>query len=195
MIDNTSQRKLAYVQRLILLNFKLSFITDNYYHHVLIFKIDDWEYYWSRVNFILFFHIFQIQLLAYNLEKCLHLVVIPRITTNNLSHMDLDTCIFGILEPQCVGSQSNPCFLKLLQANIPKTWDNQSTNPVHLSSNRGKYQIFGIFPPINHFISQKLKPTPNIQDWTPALQQISQIIQGIPYSYRHLLNWQCWDWY
>ena len=125
------------------------------------------------------FPFFEIKLLAYSLEKCLHLVVRSR-TTTKTSHTDLDTYIWHIW-PQHVGSQSNPCFSQLLQTNIPKTQDNRLQIQFI-------YHPFGIFPPINHFILQKLKPTSNIWDWMPALQQISQIIQGIPYSYRHLLN-------
>ena len=139
------------------------------------------------------FPFFQIKLLAYSLEKCLHLVVRPR-TTTKTSHTWTWTLIFGIFGHNMLAASLIHVFLKTLTGEYPKNSGQSTTNPVHLSSMEENTK-FGIFPPINHFISQKLKPTPNIQDWTPALQQISQIIQGIPYSYRHLLNWQCWDQY
>ena len=139
------------------------------------------------------FPFFQIKLLAYSLEKCLHLVVGPR-TTNKTSHTWTWTLIFGIFGHNMLAASLIHVFLNSYRQISKKlgTIDYKSSSSI---IHGVKYRILRIFPPINHFISQKLNPTPNIQDWTPALQQISQIIQGIPYSYRHLLNQQCWDQY
>ena len=84
-IDNTSRRKLPHIQRLILLNYYFNSFTDI---PVITFscKYATGQYYWSQIKFYFIFTFFQTQLLAYNLEKCLHLVLTPRFTTRQLTH-------------------------------------------------------------------------------------------------------------
>ena len=51
------------------------------------------------------------------------------------------------------------------------------------------------FPTCQLCLFLELKPNPNIQDQTPTIQPVSKIILGIPYSYRYLFNWQCYNQY
>ena len=155
------------------------------------------QYYWSCIYFILFLLFFQTQLLAYNLEKCLHLVLIPRSITRQLTH-GCRCPDFGILNCITMVAKSKSMFSLLLQVNIPNNRDNLPQIQHFLSPNEGIPQIFTIFGTFPIYLTSFLvesKPNPNIRDWTPTLQQISQIIQGIHFSYRHLLNWQYWDRY
>ena len=54
-IDNTSLRKLAHIQRLILLNSCFIFLTDITVG-TLFLQYATGQYYWSKINFILFLH-------------------------------------------------------------------------------------------------------------------------------------------
>ena len=110
----------------------------------------------------------------------------------------MQTSDFDILNRIVMVAKSKSMFSLLLQANIPNNWDNLPQIQHFLSPNKGISWVFTIFRTFSIYLTVLLvepKPEPNIQDWAPTLQQISQIIQGIHYSYRHLLNWQCWDWY
>ena len=155
------------------------------------------KYYWSSIN-LFYFYIFPDTVLAYNLEKCLHLVVIPRITTKQLTH-GCRHLYFWHIGPQCDGSQSNPCFLYsyrqiswIIQDNWPQIQHYLSPKWRNIPNICNNWNLFLSCLTI---LFVESKPTPNIWDWTPILQQISQIIQSIHCSYRHLLNWQCWDQY
>ena len=82
-MDNTSLRKLAHIQKLILLNSCYIFLTDT--------PVGTFSYNMRPVSttgpkiyFILFLHFSRTQLLADNLEKCLHLVLALRFTTRQL---------------------------------------------------------------------------------------------------------------
>ena len=82
-------------------------------------------------------------------------------------------------------------FSILLQVNTPNNQDNLPQIQHILSPTKGIPRIFTIFRTISIYLRVFLvesKPNMNIQDWTPTLQQISQIIQGIHFSYRHLLK-------
>ena len=137
------------------------------------------------------FTFFQTQLLAYNLEKCLHLVFTPRSTTRQLMHGQMTN--FGIVNCIMVGAKSKSMLSLFLQANTPNNRDNLPQIHHFLSPTKGIPQIFTIFRTISIYLRDFLvesKPNTNIRDWTPTLQQTSQIIQGIHFSYRHLLNQQ-----
>ena len=103
----------------------------------------------------------------------------------------MQTSDFGTLNHIAMVAKSKSMFSLLLQANIPNNWDNLPQIQHLLSPNEGIPRIFtivGTFPIYLTVLLVELKPNPNIWDWTPTLQQFSQIIQGIHYSYRHLLN-------
>ena len=140
-------------------------------------------------KFILFyFYIFQTLLLAYNLEKCLHLVLAPRSATRQILAQ----------WTSMAGAKSKSMFSLSLQMNTPNNQDNLPQIKHLLSPTKGIPRIFTIFETISIYLRVFLvesKPNPNIWEWTPTLQQFSQIIQGIHSSYRHLLNQQCWEWY
>ena len=86
LLDNTSQRKLAHIQRLILLNYYFNSITDT--PVITLFSHNMQPVSTTGLKLILFYFyiFFQTQLLAYNLEKYLHLVLAPRSTTIQLTH-------------------------------------------------------------------------------------------------------------
>ena len=84
-------------------------------------------------------------------------------------------------------------FSLLLQMNTLNNWDNLPQIQHFLSPTKGIPQIFAMFGTISIYLIVflvELKPNLNIQDWIPTLQQISQVIQGIHFSYRHLLKQQ-----
>ena len=98
---------------------------------------------------------------------------------------------FGIVNHIATVAKSKPMFSLSLQMNIPNNWDNLPQIQHFLSPTKGIPQIFATFETISIYLRVflvELKPNPNIQDWTPTLQQFSEIIQGIHFSYRHLLN-------
>ena len=110
------------------------------------------------------------------------------------THTWMQTSDFGMLNHMVMVAKSKSMFSLLLQVNIPNNWDNLPQIQHFLSPNKGIPQIFvilGTFPIYLTILLVELKPNPNIRDWTPTLQQISQLIQGTHYSYRHLLNQQC----
>ena len=110
------------------------------------------------------------------------------------THTWMQMTKFGILNHIVMVAKSKPMFSLLLQANIPNNRDNLPQTQQFLSPNEGIPQIFAIFGTVPIYLTVFLvesKLTPNIWDWTPTLPQISQIIQGIHLSYRHLLNQQC----
>ena len=107
------------------------------------------------------------------------------------THTWMQTSDFGILSCIATVAKSKSMFSLLLQANIPNNWDNLPQIQHLLSPNEGIpriFAIFGTFPIYLTVLLVESKPNPNTRDWTPTLQQISKIIQGIHYSYRHLLN-------
>ena len=85
LLDNTSQRKLAHIQRLILLNFYFNSITDITVSTFPLAICDRSVLLVSNLFYFIFIF-FQTQLLAYNLEKYLLLVLAPRFTTRQLTH-------------------------------------------------------------------------------------------------------------
>ena len=104
---------------------------------------------------------------------------------------------FGIVNCIAMVAKSKSMFSILLQVNTPNNQNNLPQIQHFLSPTKGIPQIFAIFGTIFIYLRVflvELKPNLNIQDWTPRLQQISQIIQGIHFSYRHLLKWQYQDW-
>ena len=191
MIDDTSLRKLAHIQRLILLN---SFYNLYYRYHCRHLSYNIWPGSTTgpEIYFYFIFTFFQTQLLAYSLEKCLHLVLAPRIH-HETTHTWTQTADFGIVNRIAMVAKSKSMFSIFLQMNIPNNQDNLPQIQHFLSSTKGIPQIFAIFGTIPIYLMVFLvesKPNPNIRDWTPTLQQISQVIQGIHFSYRHLLTWQ-----
>ena len=85
-VDNTSQRKLAHIQRLILLNYCFNPLTDITVSTLFLANMRPVSTTGLKVNFILVLHFSRHWLLAYNLEKYLHLVPTPRSTTKQLTH-------------------------------------------------------------------------------------------------------------
>ena len=59
LLDNTSQRKLAHIQRLILLNYYFNSITDITVSTLFPWQYATGQYYWSQINFILFLYFFR----------------------------------------------------------------------------------------------------------------------------------------
>ena len=111
---------------------------------------------------LILFSIFQIQLLAYNLEKCLHLVVAPRNITQQLTH-GYRHLFFWHIELHCDGSQSNIHVFSLLTGEYPKTQDNWHTNQhiYHQMREYPKYlQYSECFPPICtvHIVETEANP-------------------------------------
>ena len=86
LLDNTSQRNLAHIQRLILLNYYFNSITDTTVSTFFLGNIRPVSTTSPKVIFYFIFTFFQTQLLAYNLEKYLQLVLTPRSTTIQLTH-------------------------------------------------------------------------------------------------------------
>ena len=85
LLDNTSQRKLAHIQRLILLNYYFNSITDIPVGTFSL-AICDQSVLLVPNLFYLILHFSRTQLLACSLEKYLHLVLAPRSTTIQLKH-------------------------------------------------------------------------------------------------------------
>ena len=102
LLDITSQRKLAHIQRFILLNCHFNSITDIPVITCPLAYATS-QYYRSQNLFILFLHFSRTQLLAYSLEKYLHLVLAPRSTTVQLTHGCKQQ--FWHVEPHCDGHQ------------------------------------------------------------------------------------------
>ena len=81
---------------------------------------------------------------------------------------------FGIVNHIMVGAKSKPMFSLFLQMNTLNNRDNLSQIRHFLSPTKGIPQIFAIFKTISIYLRVFLvesKPNPNIQDWTPTLQQ------------------------
>ena len=114
--------------------FTIFFITDNSCQHTLS-TIYDWEVL-LVLYFILFFTFFQTQLLAYNLEKGLHLVVIPRIITRQLTH-GCKHLILAYWTALRLVAKSKSMFSLLLQVNIPNNQGQSTTNPAFTITKRG----------------------------------------------------------
>ena len=95
LLDNTSQRKLAHIQRLILLNYYFNSITD------IPVGTFPWQYatsqyYWSRINFYFIFTFFQNTVVSMQLRK------IPTLGSHTkihhyTAHTWTQTTIVGIL--------------------------------------------------------------------------------------------------
>ena len=100
LLDNTLQRKLAHIQRLILLNYYLISITDITVSTLFLAMCDSSVLLVSNLFYFIFIF-FQTHLLAYNSEKYLHLVLTPRSTTTQLTHGRKQQ--FWHIEPHCNG--------------------------------------------------------------------------------------------
>ena len=74
LLDITSQRKLAHIQRLILRNYHFNSITDNTCRHLSLGNMWAVSTTGPKVILLLFLYFSRTQLLAYSLEKYLHLV-------------------------------------------------------------------------------------------------------------------------
>ena len=86
LLDITSQRKLAHIQRLILLNLHFKSITRYTCRHLSLGNMRPVSTTGPKVYFILFLYFSRTQLLAYSLEKYQYLVLAPRPTTIQLTH-------------------------------------------------------------------------------------------------------------
>ena len=102
-LDNSSYRKLAHIQRLILLNYYLNSFTDSTVGTCSLAICDQSVLLVPKQFLNLFLHFFQTQLLACSLEKYLHLVLAPRSTTIQLTHGHEQQ--FWHVEPHCDGHQ------------------------------------------------------------------------------------------
>ena len=99
------------------------------------------------------------------------------------------------IELHCDSRQvkSNSCFL-ILQTNNPNNRDNLPQIQQSLSPTRGITRIFAILEPFPTYTINSLVETRRITrifGIGHQLHRLSQIIQSIHYSYRHLLNRQC----
>ena len=82
--------------------------------------------------------------------------------------------------------------------NNPNNRENLPQIQQFLSPTRGITRIFAIFEPFPTYIISSLVETCQITQIFGIghqLRRFSQIIQSIHYSYRHLLNQQCSEWY
>ena len=111
------------------------------------------QYYRSQINFILFLYFSRTQLLAYSLEKYLHLVLAPR-----------------------------SCFL-ILQTNNPNNRDNLPQIQQFLSPTRGITQIFAIFKPFpTYTISFLVETTQITQIFGIGHQPYSNVSNNTEYT-------------
>ena len=101
--------------------------------------------------FSLFSHFFQTQLLAYNLEKYLHLVLAPRFTTKQLTHGCEQQFLAYQTALQRLPSLNQIHVFSSFQMNNPNNRDN--------------------LPQIQHFLS----PTKGIPEYSQYLKQFPPI--------------------
>ena len=148
-----------------------------------------------KVILFLFLHFSRTQLLAYSLEKYLYLVLTPRSTTVQLTLDANDNlaCWTALWQ--------SPSLIKfmflILQMNNPNNRENLPQIQQFLSPTRGITRI-SQYSNHSHLYHKFLVEThwiTRIFGIGHQLHRFSQIIQSIHYSYRHLLNRQCWEWY
>ena len=136
-------------------------------------------------------------MLAHSLEKYQYLVLAPRSTTIQLTHGRERQ--FGMLNCIATVVKSNQIHVFLiLQTNNSNNRDNRPQIQQILSPTRGITRIFAIFKPFPTYTISSLVETHRITrifGIGHQLRRFSQIIQSIHYSYRHLLNRQCSEWY
>ena len=101
LLDTTSQRKLAHIQRLILLNCHFKFYYRYTCHHLSLGNMRPVSTTVPKVILLLFLYFSRTQLLACSLEKYLHLVLAPRSTTIQLTH-GCERQLWQV-EPHCDG--------------------------------------------------------------------------------------------
>ena len=127
----------------------------------------------------------------------MYLVLAPRSTTIQLIHGCKRQNWHVELHGDSRQVESNSCFLTF-QTNNLNNRDNLPQIQQSLSPTRGITRIFAIFEPFPTYTINSLVETRRITQIfriRHQLRRLSQIKQSIHYSYRHLLNRQCSEWY